>query len=68
MVYINVFEYIWTMNDSEGIIDTIKSFEETLLRYQIELRKYPESIFYKGLIKNTGEYIEELKNKKKNND
>lgn len=52
------------MNNSKVISDTIKSFEETLLRYQIELEKSPDSNFYKGLVKNTGEYIEELKKKK----
>ena len=46
---------------TEEILNTIKSFEETLLRYRLE--EHPESIFYSGLIKNTEEFIEELKDK-----
>lgn|GEM_PF-332501 len=45
----------------EEILNTIKSFEEALKRYKLELEKYPNSIFYTGLVKNTKEYIEELK-------
>jgi superfamily II DNA or RNA helicase len=44
----------------EEILNTIKSFEETLKRYQSELEKNPNSICYIGLVKNTAEYIAEL--------
>ncbi len=40
---------------------TIKTFEEMLKLYRIDLEKNPGSTFYSGLIKNTEDYIEELK-------
>lgn len=46
---------------SQEIENTLKTFEETLKRYQSDLQKNPDSIFYEGLVKNTQEYIEELK-------
>jgi superfamily II DNA or RNA helicase len=46
---------------TEEIIQTIKSFEETLKRYKSALEKNPGSTFYTGLVRNTEEYIEELK-------
>ena len=46
----------------EEIALTIKLFEETLERYKSNLETSPESTFYSGLVKNTEEYIEELKN------
>ena len=48
--------------NAESILATIKSFEETLSRYRSDLQKNPTSLFYKGLVKNTEEYINELKN------
>ena len=46
---------------TENLKETIKSFEETLKRYRLELENNPGSTFYSGLIKNTEEYIAELK-------
>ena len=46
---------------SEGTVQTLKTFEETLQRYKSELEKNPDSTFYIFLIKNTEEYIEKLK-------
>lgn len=46
---------------TEEILQTIKTFEETLKRYKSDLEKNPGSTFYSGLVKNTEEYIEELK-------
>jgi len=50
-------DYRWKNPKTE----TIKSFEETLKRYRSELGNNPGSTFYSGLIKNTEEYIAELK-------
>src|SRR6266511_289348 len=44
-----------------GTLETIKSFEESLQRYRTDLSNHPGSLFYTGLVKNTEEYIEELK-------
>jgi hypothetical protein len=44
----------------EEILQTIKTFEETLKRYKLDLEKNPGSTFYAGLVKNTEDYIEEL--------
>jgi hypothetical protein len=38
----------------------IQSFERMLRRYEEELRRNPDSFFYKGLVKNTRDYLEEL--------
>ena len=46
---------------AENLKETIKSFEKTLKRYRSELEKDPASTFYSGLVKNTEEYIAELK-------
>jgi len=46
---------------TEEILQTIKTFEETLKRYKLDLEKNPSSTFYAGLVKNTEEYVEELK-------
>jgi len=46
---------------SEGVVQILKTFEETLQRYKSELEKNPDSTFYTFLIKNTEEYIEKLK-------
>lgn len=48
----------------ENLLDTIKSFEKILERYKSKLEKEPNSVFYKGLVKNTEEYINELKSLK----
>lgn len=45
----------------ESIIATIRRFEVTLQRYQDALKSNPGSTYYSGLVKNTKEYIEELK-------
>lgn len=45
----------------EDLINTITSFDETLKRYKSDLEKNPDSTFHNGLVKNTEEYIEELK-------
>jgi hypothetical protein len=47
------------MTETETII---QMFEKSLERYKIELKKNPESTFYKGIVKNTEEYIYKLKN------
>jgi hypothetical protein len=47
------------------LLQTIKTFEETLKRYKSELDKNPDSTFYTGLVKNTEEYIKLLKGKNK---
>lgn len=55
----------------EEVLNTIKSFEETLKRYKADLESNPNSTFYIGLVKNTEEYIEELREelkKQKSND
>lgn len=47
--------------NAENLKENIKSFEATLKRYRSELEKDPASAFYSGLVKNTEEYIAELK-------
>jgi hypothetical protein len=42
----------------------IKTFEKSLEFYKIELNKKPDSIFYKGLVKQTKKYIKKLKSEK----
>jgi len=44
-----------------GTKQLIQMFEEKLIRYELQLSNNPTSIFYKGLVKNTKEVIEELK-------
>jgi superfamily II DNA or RNA helicase len=39
----------------------IKTQEESLKRYREELAKNPDSLAYRGMVKNTEEYIDELK-------
>jgi type I restriction enzyme R subunit len=46
---------------TEQILQTIATFEETLKRYISDLEKNPGSTFYTGLVKNTKDYIDELK-------
>ena len=46
----------------ERIKETIKHFEKMLENYKVELNKDPDSNFYQGAVKNTQEYINELKN------
>jgi len=41
--------------------EIIELFEEKLKRYESQLKNDPNSLFYKGLVKNTKEYIGELK-------
>lgn len=45
----------------QNIINTITLFEKNLERYKEDLQKTPNSSFYQGLVKNTTEYIDELK-------
>ena len=50
--------------------EIIKIFEKSLEKYKTELEKNQNNIFYQGLVKNTEEYISELKielNKKQDN-
>jgi hypothetical protein len=51
---------------TEEILQTIKTLEENLERYTLDLEEDPGSTFYTGLVKNTEEYIEELKCELKN--
>jgi hypothetical protein len=44
-------------------LELIKSFEISLERYKLELEKNPDSFFFAGLVKETIEYINELKTK-----
>ena len=39
----------------------IETHKESLRRYRTELAKNPDSLAYRGMVKNTEEYIEELK-------
>ena len=41
--------------------EIIESFELRLKSYESELSKNPNSTFYSGIVKNTKEYIKELK-------
>jgi hypothetical protein len=41
--------------------EILQTFDETLKRYKSDLEKNPSSTFYTGLVKNTEDYIEELK-------
>lgn len=61
LILITFYLYICNM---ENLLDTIKSFEKILERYKSKLEKDPNSVFYKGLVKNTEEYISELKSLK----
>lgn len=45
----------------ERTASLIKTHEESLQRYRAELAKNPGSLAYRGMVKNTEEYIEELK-------
>jgi predicted DNA-binding protein YlxM (UPF0122 family) len=44
----------------QNLTAQIKSFEELLKDYEEALRLNPKSIAYKGLVKNTREYLAEL--------
>lgn len=46
---------------NKNLTEIIESFEKSLIGYETELEKNPNSFFYSGLVKNTKEYIEELK-------
>lgn len=61
LILITFYLYICNM---ENLLDTIKSFEKILERYKSKLEKDPNSVFYKGLVKNTEDYISELKSLK----
>lgn len=52
--------YIYIMRIEE-ILQTIDTFEESLKRYKLDLEKNPTSTFYIWVVKNTEDYIEELK-------
>lgn len=45
----------------QSLKDTIVDFESKLLRYKRFVEENPDSIFYRGLVKNTKETIQELK-------
>lgn len=42
------------------IDEQIEMFKETLESYKLKLQSNPDSTFYKGLVKNTEEYIQEM--------
>jgi hypothetical protein len=44
----------------KNMVAYIATFEEKLKRYEEALRSEPDSVFYKVLIKNTRDYLEEL--------
>jgi len=46
------------------IISNLRTFEEALERYKRLLKENPDSTFYKGLVENTKELIEDIKNHK----
>lgn len=50
------FPYICAMT----IDEQIEMFKETLESYKLKLQSNPDSTFYKGLVKNTEEYIQEM--------
>ncbi len=45
----------------EGTEELVKTFEEALKHYKQDFEKNPDSLFHRGLVQNTEEYIEELK-------
>lgn len=45
----------------ERTASLIKTNEESLRRYRDDLAKNPDSFFHKGLVKNTEDYVDELK-------
>src|SRR5437762_2229430 len=47
--------------NKEATQDLLNMFEEKLKRYREQLRQKPDSVVYDGLVKNTEEFIEELK-------
>ena len=49
------------MNHDKAKKETIKSFEESLKKYKLDLEKNPNSSFFIGLVEQTEEYIQELK-------
>lgn len=51
------------MTINEARVNFIKDYEQALIRYKRLSEENPDSLFYKGLIKNTQEYIDELKEK-----
>jgi len=53
-----------------AVIETetvISIFEKALGEYEEKVKQQPTSTFYKGLVKNTEEFITELKSKKDEN-
>lgn len=51
---------------SKNTQEAIRHFEEMLDRYMLELHKDPSSAFFQGAVKNTQEYIKELKDESDN--
>jgi hypothetical protein len=63
-VWLNrVSQIIEKQKQKNDKLATIKTFEDTLNLYKLELVKNPNSTFLIGVIKNTEEYINELKTK-----
>jgi amino acid transporter len=61
--YGRVSQIIEKQKQKNDKLATIKTFEDTLNLYKLELVKNPNSTFLIGVIKNTEEYINELKTK-----
>lgn len=57
--------FIGTPKERElkGKLEIINLFENALKRYELELEQNPNSTFFTGMVKNTKEYIIELKTK-----
>ncbi len=45
----------------EKALELINGYEDRLREYELGLLRNPDSTFYKGLVENTKEVIEELK-------
>ena len=52
-----------TEERKQNIRNNITLFEKNLEKYKTDLQKTPNSSFYQGLVKNTADYVEELKGK-----
>jgi len=61
--YLTPFQPMTKNKNSE----LIKSFKKRLEHYEKRLNQHPNSLMYKGLVKNTKDYINELKEQNGNN-
>ena len=52
----------------QNIAAQIQSFETLLKDYEENLQRNPDNTFYKGLVKNTREYLEEMYEEARNRD